>query len=270
MLQGKVAVITGGASGMGQATALRFLEEGAAVVIGDRNAETGAKTLELARERGFEAIRFVQTDVTEESDVERFIRSAVDSFGRLDCVFCNAGAAVCADTLLETSVESFDKTIAINLRGIFLGFKHGGRVLKAQGQGGSMIATSSCSAFVKTGQAIYATAKAGVHRLVTAFVNELGPDSIRVNTIVPGAILTPMYGADHEQLRPSFEAAQLLPRVGEPIDIANAALFLASDQSRFVTGASIVVDGGMLAEGPQRYIKAMQAYRSKKFGRTME
>lgn len=265
ILAGKVAVITGGARGMGQATALRFLAEGARVVIADLNRDAGEQTLEMARADGFDTIRFIATDVASEDDVAAAVNLAVTEFGGLDIMFANAGIPGVRGPLVETDAEGFDRTIAVNLRGTFLALKHGGLVMKRQGRGGSMIATSSDSAHVNVNApAAYATSKVAIVHLVKEFSNELAPFGIRVNDIAPGAILTPMFGGDLEgHWRPVLKTCQPLPITGEPSDIAEMALFLASDVSRFVTGASMLVDGGAVAEGGHRFMEAMKQLRPK-------
>jgi NAD(P)-dependent dehydrogenase (short-subunit alcohol dehydrogenase family) len=258
-LEGKVAVITGGASGMGRASALRFLAEGAKVVIGDIQDGPAAETLAAAQAQGTSDIRYIRTDVAEESQVEAMVALAVREFGRLDCVFSNAGWPGVRGSLLDVSVPDFDRTVAVNLRGPFLCLKHGGRVLKAQGQGGSLIASSSTSALVKQSPHIYATSKAAILQLVREFACELGPFGIRVNTLVPGAIVTPMWG-DQEAARSMLNGAQPIAAAGEAEDIANMALFLASDESRFVSGTTMVVDGGMVADSAARFNEAKKGW----------
>ena len=255
-LKGRVAVITGGASGIGRSCALRFLNEGACVVIGDLQEDRAEETIEAARAQGTPDIRFIRTDVTEEDDVESMVGLAVEKFGRLDCIFCNAGWLGSRGSLLEVSLSEYERVFAVNLRSVFLGFKHGGRVLRSQGQGGTMIATSSSAALVKQSLSIYATAKYGVAHLARQFACELGPHGVRVNTIVPGAIVTPMW-PDQDAAREKLKNAQPLPWNGEPSDIASMALFLASDESRFVSGATMLVDGGLIADGAGRFNRLM-------------
>ena len=255
-LAGKVAVITGGASGIGRSGALRFLKEGARVVIGDIHDDRGEETLEAARAQGTPDIRYIHVDASEEADVEAMIGLAVKAFGRLDCVYCNAGWLGTRGSLLDVELSEYEQVFAVNLRSVFLGFKHGGRVLKDQGQGGTMIATSSSAALVKQSLSIYATAKYGVAHLARQFACELGPHGIRVNTIVPGAIVTSMW-PDQDAAREKLKAAQPLPWNGEPSDIASMALFLASDESRFVSGSTMLVDGGSIADGAGRFNRLM-------------
>ncbi len=252
-LAGKVAVITGGASGMGRATALRFLEEGACVVIGDLNEGTGKETLELAAKRGAEErARFVRVNVADEDDVAGMIELASSEFGGLDCLFNNAGFGGAVGSLLDTAVEDWDTTCAVLLRGVFLGIKHGGRALKHQGRGGSIINTASVAGLSGgAGPACYSACKAGVINLSRAAALELAPLRIRVNAICPGGILTPLLHRGNEAVtRARLDKLQPWPSHGRAENIAGAALFLASNDSEFVTGEAIVVDGGLTAAGP--------------------
>ena len=253
-LEGKVAVITGGASGMGRATALRFLDEGASVVVADLNEKTGAETVELAAAAGHEKrVRFVRTDVAEEPDVERMVALADAEFGRLDCVFNNAGIGGAFGPVTELEVEDWDATFAVLVRGVFLGVKHGARRMRERGIEGSIINTASVAGLSGgDGPLAYSGAKAAVVNLTRAAAVELAPYRIRVNAICPGAILTPLIhrGGDPEPLRERLATVQPWPEAGSGEHIAGAALFLASDDARFVTGEHLVVDGGLTAAGP--------------------
>jgi len=253
-LQGKVAVITGGASGMGKATVLRFLAEGAQVVIADFNAQTGADTLAEAAAAGFgDAVRFIKTDVAREADVEAMLSCAVDTFGRLDVVFNNAGVGGAIGPLTETTVESWDYTMDVLAKGVFLGLKHAARRMRAQGQGGSIINTASIAGLSgDAGPMVYSAAKAAVVSLTKSAAVELARDRIRVNAICPGFILTPLAdGGRPEAARERFAAAQPWPEYGTGEHIAGAALFLAGADSAFVTGEALIVDGGLTAAGPE-------------------
>ena len=253
-LQGKTAVITGGASGMGRASVLRFLDEGAAVVVADFNATTGAETLALAAERGHaKAVRFIKTDVAREADIEAMFKCALDAFGRLDIVFNNAGVGGAIGPLTETTVESWDYTFDVLAKGVFLGIKHAARILRAQGQGGVIINTASIAGLSgDAGPMLYSAAKAAVISLSKSAAVELAPDYIRVNAILPGFISTPLaHGGKPEKLEPMFAKSQPWPEAGQGEHIAGAALFLASDDARFVTGESLIVDGGLTACGPE-------------------
>jgi NAD(P)-dependent dehydrogenase (short-subunit alcohol dehydrogenase family) len=251
-LEGKVAVITGGASGIGRATVLRFLAEGARVVAADLNEATGQELLDLAAQAGqARDIRFVRTDVTQEDQVAAAVGRAVSDFGRLDCVFNNAGVAGAFGPITHISAEDWDYTFAVLVRGVFFGIKHGARVMKAQGSGGAIINTASVAGLSGgDGPQAYSASKAAVINLTRAGAVELAPDKIRVNAICPGGILTPLlHRGSPDALAPVLEKLQPWPEVGRPEHIASAALFLAGDDARFVTGEALVVDGGLTAMG---------------------
>ena len=256
-LEGKVAVITGGASGRGRATVLRFLDEGASVVFGDLNEETAQGTLDLAAEAGAEKhVRFIRTDVAEEGDVQAMIGLAVSEFGRLDVVFNNAGVGGAFGAISDVEVEDWDYTFDVLTRGPFLGIKHGARVMKEQGEGGSIINTASVAGLSGgSGPQAYSAAKAAVVNLSMTAAVELGAHRIRVNAICPGGIATPLIsmGQDPAGLEDRLAQLQPLPIAGRPEHIASAALFLASDDSAFVTGHALVVDGGLEAAGPNLF-----------------
>ena len=251
-LEGKVAVITGAGSGIGRATALRFLAEGARVIAAEYNEATGSETVDLAARAGHgKQIRFVRTDVAQEGDVAAAIALAVSSFGQLDCVFNNAGVAGAFGPITHISAEDWDYTFAVLVRGVFFGIKHGARVMKAQGRGGSIINTASIAGLSGgDGPQAYSASKAAVINLTRAVAVELAPDKIRVNAICPGGILTPLlHRGSPEFLAPIMDNMQPWPEHGQPEHIAGAALFLASEDAHFVTGEALVVDGGMMAQG---------------------
>ncbi len=257
-LEGKVAVVTGGASGMGRATVLRYLDEGARVVVGDLN-ETNNKDLmdELGRTGLAEHAECLRVDVAVEDDVERLIRHAPERFGRLDIVFNNAGLGGAFGPITEIGVEDWDYTFDVLVRGVFLGIKHAARVLIEQGEGGSIINTASVAGLCGgNGPQAYSAAKAAVVNLSQTTAVELGSHRIRVNAICPGAILTPLFHqGDPEAATKMGATLQPWPEVGRGEDIAGAALFLASDDSNFVTGHALAVDGGIMAAGPHLYGK---------------
>ena len=175
-IEGKVAIITGGASGMGRDTALRFLREGAQVVIADMNEGTGKDTLELAAAEGFDQdIRFIRTDVSQESDIEAMVRHATDEFGRLDCIFNNAGLGGAMGKATEIEVDDWDFTFGVLVRGVFLGIKHAARVMQAQGEGGSLINTASVAGMTGgCGPVAYSASKAaGLSRARTRRDSEM-------------------------------------------------------------------------------------------------
>ncbi len=272
-LQNKVAVITGGASGMGRATVLRFLAEGARVVVADFNAATGADTVAEASRAGFaDAVRFVRTDVASEADVEAMLRCAVDAFGRLDIVFNNAGVGGAIGPLTETSVADWDYTFDVLAKGVFLGIKHAARIMRAQGDGGSIINTASIAGLSgDAGPLVYSAAKAAVISLSKSAAVELAADRIRVNAICPGFIVTPLAeGANREGTQAAFAKSQPWPDYGRGDHIAGAALFLASDDAEFVTGEALIVDGGLTAAGPElsKKFSRVSARKSKVSGVT--
>lgn len=260
-LADRVAVITGGASGIGRATVLRFLAEGAAVVVGDLNADAAKDLITEAGEP--DRLTFIRTDVATEHDVEALIGAAVERYGRLDVVFNNAGSGGAFGPLTEISVEHWDRTFAILTRGVFLGIKHGARALIAQGTGGSIINTASIAGLVGgSGPQAYSAAKAAVVNLTLNAAVELAPHRIRVNSICPGVIFTPLAaGGNRDQMVEMVKALQPWPDHGDGADIAGAALWLAGDDSRFVTGEAIRVDGGIVAAGT-RAITGVDPHRS--------
>jgi NAD(P)-dependent dehydrogenase (short-subunit alcohol dehydrogenase family) len=252
-LAGKTAIITGAASGIGAASARLFVAEGANVVIADTQIERGQK---LAAELG-DAALFQKVDVTREDEVHAAVEAAVKRWGRLDCMFNNAGFGGALGPIETTTVEDFDITFDVLLKGVFLGVKHATPVMRANG-GGSIINTASVAG-LKTGEAphLYSVAKAAVIHLTSSLALELGEYRIRVNCICPGIIATPLAAgspdASDEALRKlakGLARTQALGRVGQPEDIARAALWLASDDSNWITGHAQVVDGGALAGRP--------------------
>ncbi len=252
-LENKVAVITGAASGIGRATAIRFAKEGAAVVVADLNAEGGEATAHECVANDGRAL-FIKTDVSREDDIKAAIALAVKQYGALHITFNNAGLGGAVGLLEETTVENWDRTQAILLRGVFLGIKHSIPEMRKAG-GGSIINTASVAGLNGGyGPHSYSAAKAGVINLTRNAALELGKDRIRVNCICPGGINTPLlYGrvpGDGERLMDRLMAqAQPIKRAGAAHDIAGMALYLASDDAEWVTGTAMVVDGGLTAGG---------------------
>lgn len=247
-LDGKVAVITGGASGMGRATALRFAAEGAKVLLADVDVAGGEATLDGIKAAGGTA-SFLRVDVSQPADVQEMIRVAVHDLGGLDVLFNNAGIEGQSSWLADCTEENWDRVLAINLKGVFLGMKYALPHMAAQGHG-SIINTASVAGLVgwRAGGA-YSASKAGVANLTRTAALEYARYNVRVNAICPGVIRTPML----DRINPSPDMMQRLvtmqpmPRLGTADDIANMALFLASDESAFVTGAMLPVDGGYTA-----------------------
>lgn len=251
-LEGKVALVTGGGNGIGRATVLRFLAEGARVVCVDLNEATGRETLALAAAAGTaDRARFAHADVAREDEVAGAVATAVGEFGGLDCMFNNAGIGGAFGPITHLDAAEWDRTHAVLVRGVFLGMKHAARAMRARGRGGVILSTASIAGLSGgDGPQAYSAAKAAVINLTRAVSIELAPDRIRVNAICPGAILTPLlHRGDPEALRPTLAAYQPWPEAGQPEDIAAAALYLASDEASFVTGTALVVDGGATARG---------------------
>jgi len=246
-LADKVAVITGGASGIGAATAELFVQEGAKVIIADMQRKRGN---DLAAELGANAI-FSFVEVRNEDQVKNAIDTAVEKWGRLDCVFNNAGFGGALGPLQDVPVDDFDMTFDVLVKGVFLGMKHAIPVMKKQG-GGSIINTGSISAITAgRGPLVYSAAKAAVVHLSKVTAMSVAAESIRINSICPGYIATPLnantVGRPDSLIEERLKGQpipQPIPRVGRPQDIAEMCLFLASDRSSFITGQSIVVDGG--------------------------
>jgi NAD(P)-dependent dehydrogenase (short-subunit alcohol dehydrogenase family) len=252
-LKNKVAIITGAGSGQGRAAAMIFSREGAKVVISDWKPELGDEAVTLVKQAGGEAI-FVRTDVSESADVQALIRTTVSTFGRIDIIYNNAGVGFSSplsmSDVINTPEADWDRVIAINLRSMYLTAKYGIPEMIKSG-GGSIINTASIAALIGSEAAhAYTAAKGGMVALSRALAVEFGPKNIRVNCICPGAIDTPMIAPVVDPLKKSGQPFMTSPirRLGTPEDIANCALYLASDESGFVTGATIVVDGGYIAQ----------------------
>jgi len=253
-LANRVAIITGGASGMGLASVNRFLQEGASVVIADFNEDTGQAAIAAAAANGFaDQIAFVRTDVANEADIAKLIDHTLHKFGKLDIMFNNAGVGGAIGPLTETTVESWDYTFDVLAKGVFLGIKHAAIAMRAAGNGGSIINTASIAGLSgDAGPLVYSAAKAAVISLTRSSAVELAADKIKVNAICPGFIVTPLAdGGRPEATKANFAKSQPWPDYGRGEHIAGAAMFLASDDSEFVTGEEIVVDGGLTAAGPE-------------------
>jgi NAD(P)-dependent dehydrogenase (short-subunit alcohol dehydrogenase family) len=246
-LKDKVAIITGGGSGIGRATCLLFAREGAKVVVADYIAEGGNETVRQISAAGGQAV-FVRADVSKSADVQNLIGTAVRNYGRVDILFNNAGIEGPSAKLANLKEEDWDRVIAIDLTSVYLGMKYVIPEMIKQG-GGVILSTASVAGLVGfQGSGAYAAAKAGVINLTRLAALEYADKNIRVNCICPGVIETPMVervmgGRPRERVVRS----EPIGRLGRPEDIANAALFLASDESSFATGAPFIIDGGYVA-----------------------
>ena len=244
-LHGKTALVTGGASGIGAATVQRFIAEGARVMIADRDEEKGAA---LADKLG-EDVMFIATDVTLDQDVAQAISLTIDKWGQLDCLLNNAGGGGASGPLASISEESYDVTIDIWLKSVFLGMKHVAEHMMARGSGSIINTASVCGLVAGMGPHLYTAAKAAVIALSNSAALEFGHYGVRVNSICPGCVDTPIFRGNTAVLE-HFKRRIPLGRVGVPDDLAEMALFLASDESSFVTGQALVVDGGMSTGTP--------------------
>lgn len=253
-LQDQTALITGGASGLGLAAAELFVAEGANVVIADRNQQAGEKIADRLGERA----RFISCDVTCESDIEAAVGLATRAFGGLDVTYHSAGAVGDHGTVDAITLDGWRATFALLLESSMLVLKHSIAPMRARG-GGSVILTSSAAAtsLGGTGTYAYSVAKGAVISLAQYAALKLAADRIRVNTLIPGAILTPIWGGletatSAPEREFDFTRTQPLPRVGAPADTARAVLYLASDEAAFVTGVTLPVDGGLTLHRPER------------------
>ena len=251
-LQNKVAVITGGASGIGRGIARLFVEEGAQVVIADIQEEMGMK---LVEELGSDNAAFIKADVTRESEIEHSISTAVERFGGLHCMVNNAGAGGYSGAVEDLTEEAYHRDMNLLMYGVYMGMKHATPHLKKAGGGSIVNLTSIAGVRAEPGQLVYTGAKAGVMGATRAAALQLAEFNIRVNAIAPGAVISSLLKgympdfdeddpAQYEQAKQLFSQLQPLKRAGEPRDIAEAALYLASDGARFMTGQTLVVDGG--------------------------
>jgi NAD(P)-dependent dehydrogenase (short-subunit alcohol dehydrogenase family) len=247
-LKDKVAIITGGGVGMGRVSVLRFLEEGAKVVAADINEATLQQTVQMGKEISVDVIG-IRADLTKEDEVRRLVEQTLEAFGTVDVLFNNAGMNHAA-LLHETSLEDWERVFDVNVKSMFLTCKHVLPVMMDKRQG-SIINTASPGALVGLrGLAAYCASKGAVPALTRSIAIDYAPYNIRANFLCPGVILTEMTEKiiqskpNPDEYREWYRTARPLGRFGEPVEIANAAVYLASDETTFMTGASIVADGG--------------------------
>lgn len=248
-LKDKVAIVTGSTSGIGEATAVLFAREGAKVVVVGRRQKEGEKVVGRIRHEGGEGI-FVRADVSDEGQVKKIVQTTVRTYGRLDVLFNNAGTMV-SKKLHETTNDEWDRVMDVDLKGVFWCSKYAVPHMKKQG-GGSIIMCSSANAIVaEPDLGAYCAAKGAINAMTRSMALDYGPDRIRVNAICPGYIDTPL-GDEYFNSLPDPAAGKrkagalhALGRMGTPTEIAYCALFLASDESSFVTGECLVADGGL-------------------------
>lgn len=246
-LNEKVAIVTGGASGIGAATVRLFAAEGARVVIGDVSPAAAALAEELSAQ-GWPVV-FTPVDVTREEQVRALVESAVERFGRLDIMVANAGIAQVPGSIDELPLECWRQVVDVDLNGVFLCDKHAIGQMRRQGGGGAVVNNASILGHVGAASAAaYSAAKGGVVNLTRALGIAHAPEGIRVNAVCPGFVETPILDAANATVLPRLVAAHPIGRLGRPEEIARAILFLASDEASFVVGANLIVDGGYTAQ----------------------
>jgi NAD(P)-dependent dehydrogenase (short-subunit alcohol dehydrogenase family) len=248
---GKVVLVTGGTSGIGRETAVLFAKRGARVVVAGRRENEGNETVDLIRRAGSEGI-FVRTDVSRAADVKAVLEKTVEAFGGLDYAFNNAGIEGNWVPIVEQSEQDWDQTIDINLKGTWLCLKYELQQMLKQGRGGAIVNNASISSFIGSyGSTTYAASKHGVMGLTKGAALEVARNKIRVNAVCPAAIETPMAERLFGEPDVREKALRFYPlgRFGEPLEVAEAVLWMCSSAAAFMTGQSLVLDGGFLA-GP--------------------
>jgi len=249
-LKGRVALITGGSSGIGRATALAFAREGARVVIGNRRVSEGEETVRRVKAAGGEAM-LVRTDVTKAAHIEMLVAKTVETHGRLDCAFNNAGVTGDIARTAQCTEENWDRTMSVNLKGVWLAMKY--EILQMLKQGGGVIVNNASVAGLvgMRGGPAYSASKGGVVQLTRTAALEYAKLGIRINAVCPGFVSTPMT-EDHTSANPDLEAwmkkVQPMGRLGTPEEVAEAVVWLCSDAASFVTGHPLVLDGGLVVQ----------------------
>lgn len=250
----KIVLITGAGNGIGRAAAIAFAERGATVVVVDRDAEGAEATAGILRQKGGEALAVV-ADVSRSEEVEGYVRSTLDAYGRIDVFFNNAGIEGHIAPTSEYDEETFDRVLAVNVKGVFLGLRHVLPVMIAQGAG-AVVNTASIAGLLGTpSMPAYVTSKHAVVGLTKCAAGEVGRSGVRVNAVCPGPVDTRMIRDLQQQMNPddpdaarrSYESSMPLGRFATPEEVANVVLFLASDLASSVTGAQYTVDGGRTA-----------------------
>lgn len=247
MLDGKVAIVTGGGTGIGRAASLLFSKEGAKVVVAGRTAATGEDTVHEVRQGGGDAV-FVRTDVSKLEDVDNLIDTTVRTYGRLDCAFNNAGVGGPKATLVETADDDWDDINDTNVRGTFLLVRAEAREMMRNSGGAIVNMASVCSFIVRPGRCAYNTSRHAVVGLTKSAALDLAAKGIRVNAVAPGSTRTAIFVRSTQgnpQLEEAFAKAHPIQRIAEPDEIAEAALWLCSERSSFVIGHVLTVDGGL-------------------------
>lgn len=248
-LKDHVAIVTGAGTGIGEAAARAFARDGARTVLVGRREQPLQVSAETIRAAGGEAL-VIAGDASQAADAERIVAATIEQFGRLDCLFNNAG--IQGGPIVDMEQKAFDDLIAINLNGPWLMTRVALRVMIPAHRGGAIVNTSSfLSTAATVGTSGYSASKAGLDAMIRAIALEAGPHGIRVNNINPGVIDTPMLRAHGDEIVPPLAARAALGRVGTPDDIADVAVWLCTDEARFITGQSLLVDGGFTIPGPR-------------------
>jgi NAD(P)-dependent dehydrogenase (short-subunit alcohol dehydrogenase family) len=248
LLEGKVALVTGGAMGIGKTTAQIFAREGARIAVVDIATEKGEETVRLIKEAGGDAL-FIKCDVTNSKDVGAMVKKIVDTYGRLDCAFNNAGIAI-PGTTAECSEEDWDRVLGVNLKGVWLCMKCEISQMLTQGSG-AIVNTSSAGGLIGTpGIAAYTASKHGVVGITRTAALELVTTGIRVNAVCPGSVPTPMLDpvVNHPEMKATLESKHPMGRFATTEEVAEAVLWLCSDRASYVTGVAFPVDGGVTAQ----------------------
>ena len=248
-LENRVALITGAGSGIGRATALRLAQEGAKIAIVDWNDTTAAETVQLIKNQGGEAL-FIHADVSKVADTERIVTETIAHFGELN-ILVNDAAVMVEKTAVDTTEEDWDRIVGVNLKGTFFCAKYAILQFRRQGKGGVIVNMASVNSFfAEGGIAAYCATKGGIAQLTRALATDHSIEGIRVNAICPGWIETPMnakFFALGSHIREQAGRLHSIGRIGQPEEVANAVLYLASDEASFVTGTLLTVDGGFSA-----------------------
>lgn len=248
-LENKVALVTGGASGIGRATAIRLAQEGAKVAVADRNAQMGPETVQVVTDAGGQAF-FIQCDVAKVADAERIVSETVSRYGRLDILVNNA-AVMIEKTTVDTTEEEWDFIVGVNLKGTFFCAKYAIIQFRKQGTGGNIVNMASVNSFfAEGGIAAYCMTKGGIAQFTRALAMDHSKEGIRVNAICPGWIETPLnanFFAIGPHIREQASKLQAIGRIGQPEEIAATVAFLVSDDASFMTGSMMTVDGGFSA-----------------------
>jgi NAD(P)-dependent dehydrogenase (short-subunit alcohol dehydrogenase family) len=247
---GKVAIVTGGTSGIGRAAAIAYAQQGAKVVVAGRRVEAGQETVQLIKAAGGEAF-FTPTDVTQEADVKAMVTKTVEVFGRVDIAFNNAGTHGETPSLIEQPDTEYDRMMNVNVKGVWLCMKYEIAQMLQQG-GGAIVNTSSILGVVAmSGVPLYTASKYAVEGLTKAAALQYAKSGIRINAVGPGAIATDMFEkatGGQDEAKVYMAGLHPMGRIGQPSEVANAVLWLSSEQASFVTGETLMVDGGFVAQ----------------------